>query len=322
MKYFKHVCVLTLCLFFSVGIYGQTLEQVIESYKKAAETGKTNPAAGIQGFEQTIEMATKVGTTADTQRKQAEEALVTLYMNTAKKSIQSKKYAQAYTELGTVSTVAQKYKNTTIKAEADRLLPTVELYAGVEAYQGGNTDNAIQFFDKVIARNSSTATQAMYYKGLTYQKKKDDANAITTFLAALEKAKATNDTKWQANTEKKLGTFYFNKGVEAKQGNKTDAALQNFQSALKYDQKNADIFYQLANISNTKSKWVDAMTYANQGVALITTEADKFGFYYEIGLALAGQGKATEACTSFKKVTSGTYLESAKYQIEQVLKCQ
>ncbi len=322
MKNFKFFAATAALLACFAGAYGQTLEEVIASYKKAADLNKSNPAEAAKAFEATINMASKVGSTADEQRKQAQDAYATACLNIAKKSIQAKKYTQAYTELASASEAASKYNVADVKTSIASLLPNVELYAGVECYQGKKYDEAITYFDKVVERNKMPA-QALYYKGLTLEKKGDDAGMIAAIQQAKTKAQSSSsESKWVANCDKKLCSYYMSKGVTAKQGGKLSNALQMFQSALQYDAGNSDLYLQLASVYNASEKWGDALNMANKGVALVEAEDGKYGFYYETGLALAGQGKAAEACASFKKVKSGNYLESAKYQIEQVLKCE
>lgn len=322
MKNFRLYTILAALLVCMPFTYAQTLEEVVESYKKAADLNKSNPAEAAKAFEATIALATKVGSSADEQRKQAETAYATACLNIAKKSINAKKYAQAYTELASASEAANKYNVSEVKTGIANLLPTVEIYAGVESYQGKNYDQAISYFDKAIERGKMPA-QALYYKGLTYEKKGDEAAMLSTIQAAREKAEASStEKKYVSNCDKKLCSYYMSKGVAAKQAGKMSVALTNYQSALKYDEKNADLYLQLASVYNASEKWADAAAAAAKGVALAEAEDAKYGFYYETGIALAGQGKAADACASFKKVKSGNYLESAKYQIEQVLKCE
>jgi hypothetical protein len=70
---------------------------------------------------------------------------------------------------------------------------------------------------------------------------------------------------------------------------------------------------------NGESKWDDAITAANKALELET--ADKSDIHFELGKSYEGKGDGAAACQSYKSVTGGANVSAAKYQIEQVLKC-
>ena len=88
--------------------------------------------------------------------------------------------------------------------------------------------------------------------------------------------------------------------------------------------RNTDIYYQLAVIYNKQSKWDAAIEAGNKALELFgdagTTKDARI--YYELGNSYYGKSDNIAACDAYKKAAKGDYEALAKYQIEQVLKCQ
>jgi tetratricopeptide (TPR) repeat protein len=113
------------------------------------------------------------------------------------------------------------------------------------------------------------------------------------------------------------------RALRAKDRKAYGEAIELAQSSLKYDQNFAEVYFLIAVVTNIQKRWDDAIQAGNKGLELLNPadDNDKAKYYFELGNAYAGKGDTAMACLSYREVSVGTYLESAKYQIEQVLKC-
>ena len=78
--------------------------------------------------------------------------------------------------------------------------------------------------------------------------------------------------------------------------------------------------YYLALAYSKEKNYEDAISSAQKALS-IEPDKDKSDVYFALGLAYEGKGDSTNACSAYKKVTTGPNVEAAKYQMTQVLKC-
>ncbi|HOW26329.1 MAG TPA: tetratricopeptide repeat protein [Bacteroidales bacterium] len=306
----------------AVCLSAQTKEDVINTYNAGVALASTDVKAAIEKFNLAREMAIKVGTEADTLKNMIETQLPRLQINYAADLYKAKNIAEAIPNYLLAIELAEKVGNTEIAAKAKEIIPKLYFSQGNDLYKSEKYDSALMYFDRALSYDSTYA-KAYLTKGLVYKKQDNTEAMIAAMDKAIHFAKASNDEKTATTAGNVVRDNLLVNGNKAVKAGNFQQAIPLLNQAKTYGEPKSDIFYLLALSYNKGSQWDAAIEAANQGIELekeSTVEA-RAKFYYELGNGYLGKGENTSACTSYKNALYGNYLESAKYQIETVLKC-
>lgn len=300
----------------------QTKEDVINTYNAGVALATTDVKAAIEKFNLAREMALKVGAEADTLKNMIETQLPRLQINYAAELYKAKNITEAIPNYLLAIELAEKAGNTEIASKAKEIVPKLYFSQGNELYKSEKFDSALIYFDQALLYDSTYA-KVYLSKGLVYKKQDNTQAMIAAMDKAIFYAKLSNDEKTATTAGNVVRDNLLMNGNKAVKAGNFQEALPLLNQATTYGEPKSDIFYLLALSYNKGSQWDAAIDAANQGIALETTSTNeiKAKFYYELGNAYLGKGENTSACISYKNALYGNYLESAKYQIETVLKC-
>ena len=314
MKCFK-LTSLAIVLFGWVTISSaQTLQEVAEAINNGRELMAGGDLDGaIASLEKSIELAKAIGDDAEEMQVTAESALPNLYLQRASK-IPSTDYTAILAALNATVEAAEKYNNPDVKERAEKRLPQTYYAMGVADYSARKYEEAIINFDQALARDPEMAG-AYFIKGACYQNLKDEPKMEEAYKMAMEKGTTTGDALKAKN---QLRNYYYNAGINSRRAQKWDEAIAWFIKSLEVDDAYFEAYFGLASSYNSKKNWDDAILNLEKALQI----KEDFNAYYELGVAYAGKKDNAKACENFKKVTSGSALEGAKYQIEHVLKCK
>lgn len=296
----------------------QDLTAAAETFNQAIQfTKDANYAEALKFYQQTIATCDQLGDEGMELKLKAEQQLPSTYFNIAKGFYQEKKYNEAIPNFEESLKYADQMGETKT-ADASRTY-----LAGINTALG-NADLKAESFDAAIEKyNKALSYKPDYYKayygiGLVY-KKQDN---LPMMKEALDKviAMAGDDTKSIGSAKDAASTAYLNAGAKDLQAGKMAEAIENLNTSVIYNEAEPKAYYYLALAYNGSSKWDDAITAANKALEL--TAEDKSDIYFELGKAYEKKGDNTAACDAYKKVTGGNNVAPAKYQMEQVLKCQ
>ena len=106
----------------------------------------------------------------------------------------------------------------------------------------------------------------------------------------------------------------------AVQAKKYNDAVSNLLASQEYNNTDASSFYYLALAYNELSQYDEAIAAATKALELQPENTSDI--YFELGKSYEKKGDNATSCDYYKKVTAGNNVAAAKYQIEQVLKCQ
>ncbi len=302
-------------------ISAQTKEEVINTYNKGVELAKTDLKAAIEQFNLAHEMALKVGAESDDIRNLVETQLPSLQINYAAELYKAKNIVEAISNYIIAIELADKVGNTEIAEKAKEITSKLYFSLGNDFYKSENYDSALICFNQAL-QFDSTYAKVYLSKGLVYKKQENTDEMIAAMDKAIEFATLANDEKTATTAGNVVrDNLLINGNKEVRAGNFQEA-LPLLVQAKTYGEPKSDVFYLLALSYNKSSQWDEAISAANEGIAL-ETESDeaRAKFYYELGNAYLGKGENSSACMSYKNALYGNFLESAKYQVENVLKC-
>lgn len=302
----------------SLGSFAQTIDDAGAAFNAGIQFSKElKYAEAAAKYEETIGICKKIGDEGMELQIQAEQQLPGTYFNLAKGLFEAKNYNEAIPNFEKAAQYADQMGETKT-ADASRTY-----LAGIY-YSLGNTDLKNEALDAALEKyNKALSYKPGYYKafygmGLVYKKKEN----LPLMKENLDKAisMAGDDAKTIGNAKDAATSAYQKAGALALQANKYAPAIENLLASQEYNNTEPRTYFYLAVAYNGLSKWDDAIASATKALELQTE--DKSDIYFELAKAQENKGDKANACANYKLVTGGNNVPAAKFQIEQVLKCQ
>ncbi|MGB9746494.1 MAG: tetratricopeptide repeat protein [Bacteroidales bacterium] len=299
----------------------QTLKEAYDEYNAAIALLETDKAAAIQQFEKAVSLCEAIGPEADSLKMGIVGNLPSLYYDLAYDSYKNKKMEEALARFQKTVEVAKKYGDEKTQKKAEDVEPQLYYAIGTQFYKDNNFDKALENLNEAVKLDPAFA-RAWLVIGLIYRKK-EDINQVTGAMdKAIESAKADNDVKTADQAKKVARDFLLIKANQENKKQNYSQALDYLNKALEYDDQFSDIYYLFAVIYNKQSKWQDAVNAGEKGLKT-AAPADAGKIQFELGTAYMGLNQNEKACSAFREALKDKNCEaSAKYYIEQKLKCQ
>lgn len=317
----KNAGILVISAIIGTSLYAQDRNDVIKAYNEGAKSAQTDPSAAIKAFENVITLSEKVGESAADLRQKAQQVLPGLYIKVAVAAMNEKKpVPEIMTTAKTAVKVAEKHGTQTHKDNASKIMVQAYNTMATTYFSQNDFQNALTSFDSVLMLNPGYIN-AIYNKALIYIKQNNATAFEQTIDSYLEKVKAANDEQKIKQASTMALEYFRSAGSKANQAEKPDETLALLNKAAKYgDDK--DLFYYFADVYNKQKNFNSGAEYAKRGLDLETGEAEaKAKFWFQLGLAQAGKGLTTDACSSFKNSTYGAFVEASKAERKN-LKCE
>jgi len=301
--------------------WGQTKKDVIDAYNQGVKLLSSSRKGAIASFKKCISLADQVGEEASETRKLAEDQIPKLYYKLAVESYKKRDFEGAINGFEKTKKVAKKYGNDMLAQKSERITPKLYYAWGRQEYAKKNYEKALEIFDQGIQLNPNMAS-AYLGKALTYDKLREEDKMKEAADKAMETGLTTHDTKTVTAAEKFMRNYTYNHAVIAIQAKRKDEAEQYLKSSIEYGNNSPDVYYELGKIYQERKIYDRAITNIKKALSLDHgTDSIKARYYYIIGKIYEGENKKDEACAAFKKALYAPYDESAKYEIEHVLKC-
>jgi len=303
--------------------FSQDINQAGELFNEGNQALKSNNfELAIEKYNDAMTMAEKLGEEGEMIVVGAQTQIPQLYYKIGVTDYKEKKIEKAIGEFEKAIEYGKKYNDTETITRAEETIPKLYYAQGNDFYKNDDYENALSSFSKA-ADISPDYSRAFWGLGLTYEKLDDTPNMKKSFEKALELAKAEGDTKMEDKITKTAKKFLQSSGAKKLQEQNWEGALVCLNASLDFDPENADTYYYVALANNGLKKWDDAADAAQKGIEMSAKENVEFKakFYYELGNALKGKGDNTKACEAYTQAKYGRFVESAEYELTQVLKC-
>lgn len=325
MKRTAKLIALTVCtsiLIASGNLFSQTLNEAGEKFNEGVELTKAeNYDGAVTAFESCISICDQVGPEGADLKSRAVSQIPDLHYKAGVALYKGKKITESITRLKKASLLAKEYGDDETLAKSNKLLPQLINAVGLSHYKKDDFDNAITSFDEAISYDIDYAKPYLG-KALALNKKNDFEGMQEALVLAIEKGEAANDTK-TVETAKELGyKSFFVRGQKALQASNFDEAQRLFTKALSYGEGDANLYYLLSVTYNKLSQWDMTLEQAGKAIAMEESPEKQAAIYFEMGTAYEKKGDTENACASYRKALTGANGAAAKYQMEQVLKCQ
>jgi tetratricopeptide (TPR) repeat protein len=264
-------------------------------------------------------LGNKVGAESDTLRKNAEKYIpglqwklaASVYSNTASSN------ADKIAAFQKAKDLADKYGDAKVAMDVTTLLP--KLYNGfaAAAFKANDLPGALSNFDKVIELDPNNAG-AYYNKALTYKKQNAFDPMVQTLTKTIEVATKINDTTNIRKSKTFLASEYMSLATAAYIKSDYKGTLAPLSESLKYDDKNTNAYYIMADTKNKLKDYDGALEAVTKGLQYENPAAAELvaRFYLQQGVAYAAKGEKDKAVASFKLASVGKYVPTAQTYIK------
>ena len=312
--------IVLICFF--IGGNAQDINEAIAKLKDGLSIINDDPQGALNILNECLSLCDEIGPDAEETKMEAESRIPTCYYKIAYQSYKDKNYEEALNGFIKTAEMAELYNDLDTKDKTNNYIPKLYYAVATNKYKDDDYQASIDQYDKAIEYDPSYA-KAYYGKALSYKKLDNDDKALEEADKAIESAMNTNDLKTLDKAEKLAHNILLVRGADASSKGDYNKSIELFKKAIEYDSKSSEVYFQLALSYNKIEDWDDAIKAANKSLELEDGDDEKKArVYYEIGTAQIGKGDSTAACEAYNNALYGAYTESAKYQIEVVLKCQ
>ena len=264
--------------------FAQSLDEVTKSYNEAIQVANTTPDVSFASFTTLLPKVEALGEEGADIAKKIKDVLPSLQYKTALKAYTAKDMKNAISGFENALVLSEKYENTEIPSQINTKLPALYYSQGNSLLKAKDVTGATAAYNKAMAANPNYA-KAYYGLSKAFRSQSKMDSVLTYAQKAIDIA---------GDDAKSVGVFksgtkkYLYKAATAKaKAKKHKEAVELYKKALEYSDG---------------------------------TKEEKY--HYKLGKSYQALGKTADACASYKKVTSGKYLEGAKYEMEQKLKCK
>ena len=288
---------------FAGSVFAQDMTQAGELYQKATEAYQAgNEMEAVKNFKEALKIAQAAGDDGIEMAQGCKDMIPQILMSAAGKMVAAKDYVKAEETYTEAMNSATEYGNDAVAANAKTKLAQIPLQQGNDAYNAGNLEEAIPFFQKAIERDGGNA-KAHLLLGMAYNKAGKDDEAE----ASLMKARELGD----ANAEKVLSGMFVSGANDAMKAKKFNDAIAKAEKALALGANpTASLIagmsaYQAKNFNKAITHLVNAPASAQNTYILASC--------YE------SAGKKAQACATYKKVLNdGKFGPTAKQKIAKL----
>jgi len=321
MKLYGKVVMMLGMIFLGFSVSAQSVEAVGQKYNEAIELYKAKDYAhAIPALKQTVEMGNKAGDEAADMTSSAQTALLKAYKNYGVTLYKKKKYDESVKTLEEGAAFAKKVGDTKSAKKFESIIPQVYSGHGNSLIKSKDYKGAMVQFDNALAKNPK-CIRAFLGKENVSKYQGDYAKMMEYADKAIVLGENNSKLAKRAGKAKKMAYLGLYKvgGEELGKGNSAKA-ISYFLDALKYGTGDADLYLNMALAYNASKSFSKGIEAAKKALSL-KGEGDKNGIYFVMAQSYEGIGDSANACSYYKKVTAGPNVDAAKYQMEQVLKC-
>lgn len=305
--------------------------QAVQAFNKAREHAQANEfEQAINMYNQAISLAEQSGDQGKDVIDRTQNLLPQIYYQLAVqkyKNFQKNKNMaslnEAIASFQEASDISDEYGDGAIKEKAGQIVTKLYYTRAVTEFKSQNYKTALATLDQAIERDPNYA-KAYYQKGLIVKNMNDGSldRALDLFDQAIQVGQRTNDNTTVRQAREKASGELIYQAVQSMDSRNFDRSIELLNRALEY-QESADAYYRLAEVSNKRANWDQTVNYANRALELERggrTEQAKI--YFELAMALKGQGNKSEACDAFSNAAYGSFKSPAEHQMEYELKCE
>ena len=321
MSILKKTLLLFSAILLTIGVMAQSVEEAGAKYNEGNNYYKEKDYSNaITSYKEALSITNEVGTDASDLKGNIEKQLLNATYSFGKGQYKARKFDAAIAIFEKSFALAEQLGDDSKKKNSKSYIAKVRTSKGSTLLKENKIETAIAEY--IMATEISPKYYKAYY-GMV-QAYKAQGNMTEMMLNADKVLELTEgNTKAEKTIKKTKSTAskaLVNAGAKEIQKEHGKKAIEYINSSFIYAPGNEKAYYYLSLAYGKEKNWDDAITSAKKAIS-VEPEKDKSEIYFSLGQAYEGNNNAENACKAYKSVTSGPNVESAKYQITQVLKC-
>lgn len=306
-----------------ISLNAQDLNTAIDRFNEGNQAVQAdNKRLAIEKYKLALEIAGKLGAEGDEIVAATMGHIPSLFYQIGVQEHRDNNTDQAIDEFQNAIKYGKEFGDNETVQRATELIPRLYLSKGNELFRNNVFEEALENY-KLAAELDPSYARAFWSQGLSYNRLNKTEEMEAAFSKGRELAQAEGDDALVDRINTTAKRFLQAEGAGKLQAQRWAEALKYLNASNEYVDDDPETFYYLALANNGLSKWDDAAKAALRGLELSEGKPaeTKAKFYFEMGNALKGAGKTTQACEAYASAQHGRFVENAKYEREVVLKC-
>lgn len=306
----KKIILLTLAsVFATVSVMAQDMTQATETYNAGLEAYQAGDfATALTSLQSALSMAEANGAEGADMAENCKTAIPQIMLSIGKEAARENNYDDAISKLKEASSVAEKYNNADVKAEADGLIPQLRLQKANSLLQAKDFASAAGAYQDVIADDPDNST-AYVRLGSCLSATGDTDGAISAF----EKAYELGET---ATASKQLSNIYLKSAQASLKAQKYQDTIDACDKSNSY-LENANAYKIAASAATKLQKSSTAISYYEKYLEVAPDAKDASDVACTVAVLYQQAGNKAKALEYYKKVGSDSKsYETAQAQIK------
>lgn len=314
----------TTLVLFLIGLvsfsFAQDLNEAGTAFNDGNEAIKAKKFAdAVSHYENSLDMCQMIGADAAELQSKVEGQLTKAYYYNAQVLYKKKNFDASIEEFKKAIEAAGVSNDEKTSKKATAFIPKVYSSQGLGLVKEKKYDDAIATLNKAFEYKEG-CVNAYYGLGLAYKGKDDIGQAVASFDAAVKNGATDPKAAKTVKKAKSAGAKMLEaKAAKELQIEHTKEAVDYLTKSIEFSGGSFNSYYLLALANNKMKNFDAAIEAATTGLTFEGGDANSINF--ELGKAYEGKGDSANACTAYKKVTSGPNVQAAQFQIKEVLKC-
>jgi len=218
----------------------------------------------------------------------------------------------------------EEFNDDQVVQQTTRALPQLYYLRSTIEFRNENLDQAMASLDTALELNPNYAT-AYYQRAIVFKKKnpEDIEQTLEYYDRAIELAEQAGDNRTLGNARSGAAEELVFRAVNLANDGNYRRAMDLLQRVERYDSESASANYRLAEYSNERGNFEDAIRYANRALEYETGGVtDRAKIYFELGTAYKGLNQISNACDAFENANYGDFSEPASHELQFELECE
>lgn len=274
----------------------QDINAVTEIYNQGAgEIQLGNMEAALGHFENALSQAEALGDEGAEIAANCKNTIPALMLSIAKDQIKADNYDGALDQLAKTIEKAKAYENAEVLADAEELVPQVNMQKGNNLIKVKDFAGAVAVFEQIVAADSTNAMAALRL-GQSYMATGKTAEAENAYLLAARQGQ--DDQAY-----KQLSNMYVKQAAAALKAKKYADAIEAADKSNSY-KENATAYKVAGTAASQAQKNAEAITYLEKYLELSPNAKDAVQMKYTIAATAQTMGDKAKAKEYYQMIVS------------------
>ncbi|MCC8020210.1 MAG: tetratricopeptide repeat protein [Rikenellaceae bacterium] len=297
----------------------QDLNDVIDKYNAAAEIySARNYVEAITALNEVVALGLEVGGDAAEIVANAQKLIPGAYYRVGGAYLQQKDYDTAIEHFGKAAELGELYGDINTARNASGWIAKAYTAMGADAFNDKDYAKAAEIFQKGYEANPSDAELALNLAKSYAEMGENDPEAARKGYEVYTSILGQTHSKYddaRAQAKEEYSYYILRDASAANAANDTQGAYDILDSYLEADPENPQVNLMYIQIATNKQQWDKVIEKGEAAAEAQTDEELKSEAYFLLGAAYQNKENKAKAIESYRKVTAGGKVATARQQI-------